>query len=113
MVDDQVHIPLGEKFETGAFWQHHPEHGVYVFYTAFLAAAHGVTVIDVRPLYAVYACFQRIRFTKLRTPVSQEYAKKAQEIISAKFLFQPVKAGTDSALCTTVHEEGQKEFFLL
>lgn len=112
MVDDQVHIPLGKKFETGAFWQYHPEHSVNIFDTAFLAAAHGVTVIDVRPLYAVYACLQSIRVTKLRPPVSQEDAKKTQEIISAQFLFQPVKDGTDSALCTTVHKKGQKEFFL-
>ena len=35
------------------------------------------------------------------------------EIISAQFLFQPVEYGTDSAFCTTVHKEGQKEFFLL
>ena len=112
MVDNQVHIPLGEEFKTGAFGQHHPEHGVYVFDTAFLAAAHRVTVINARPLYAVYACFQSIGVTKLRTPVSQEDVKKAQEIISAQFLFQPVEYGTDSAFCTTVHKEGQKEFFL-
>lgn len=61
----------------------------------------------------LHSRFQSIRITKLRTPVSQEDAKKAPEIISAKFLFQPVKNGTDSALCTTVHEESQKEFFLL
>ena len=78
-----------------------------------MTITHGVTVIDVRPLYAVYACFQSIGVTKLRTPVSQEDAKKTQEIISAQFLFQPVEYGTDSAFCTTVHKEGQKEFFLL
>ena len=111
MVYDQVHIPLGKEFKTGSFWQYHPEHGVDIFHAALLAAAHGVTIIDVRPFYAVYACLKGIRITKLRASVSQKSMKKTQEIISAQFLFQPVKNGTDSAFGTTVHKESQKEFF--
>ena len=84
MVYDQVHIPLGKEFKTGSFWQYHAEHGVGVFNAAFLAAAHGVTVIDVGPFYAVYACLKGIRATKLSPPVSQKGMKKTQEIISAQ-----------------------------
>ena len=72
MVYDQVHIPLGKEFKTGAFRQYHAEHGMGIFDTALLAAAHGVTVIDVCPLYAVYTCLQSDRVTELRAPVRQE-----------------------------------------
>ncbi len=111
MVYDQVHIPLGKEFKTCAFRQYHAEHGMDIFNAALLTAAHGVTVIEVSPLYAVYACLQSIRITELGAPVSQEGMKKAQEIISANLLFQTVENGTDSALCTAVHQESKKEFF--
>ena len=47
VIDDQVHIPLGKEREACAFGQNHPEHGVGIFNTPFLTAAHRVAEIDV------------------------------------------------------------------
>lgn len=93
------------------FWEHHPEHGVYVFNTAFLTAAHKVIVIDARTFYAVDAGFKRNRIAKFGTPVSQECAEKTEEIISAEFLFQSVKDYTDNTFVQWFMRKAGKSFF--
>lgn len=110
MVDDQVHIPLGKKFKACAFGQYHPEHGMYVFDTAFLTTAHRITVIDTLSDYAINTSLQCSGIAKLGSPVSQDCVKKAQEIISTVLLFHPVKDHADGTLCTAAHQECQKEF---
>lgn len=60
MVYDQVHIPLGQEFKTGAFWENHSEQGVCVFNTSFLSTSHRGTVEDAGAFFSVYAGFQRV-----------------------------------------------------
>ena len=67
MVYNQVHIPLGQEIETGAFWKDHPEHGVCIFNTAFLPTAHRVTVEDTGAFFSVYAGLQRTWVAEFRS----------------------------------------------
>ena len=79
-----------------------------LFYTAFLPAAHRVTIINAGAFYPVDAFFERAWIAKLRTPVCQQGTEKGKEVISAQFLFQTVKDQSDSPFCTAVHEKSKK-----
>lgn len=111
MVYDQVHIPLGQEFKTGAFWENHPEQGVCVFNTAFLSASHRVTVEDAGAFFSVYVGFQRVWVTEFRTPVCKDGMEQKMEI-GIQTVFKPVKDYADSAGCASVHQEGKKQLFL-
>ena len=47
---DMIHtfpdVPLCQTLKNGAFRQDHPQHGMDIFNSRFLAAAHGITVKD-------------------------------------------------------------------
>lgn len=72
MVYNQVHIPLSQEIETGAFWNDHPEYGVCIFNTAFLLTAHRVTVEDTGAFFSVYAGSQRTWVAEFRSPVCMD-----------------------------------------
>ena len=113
MTDDQVHIPPGQEFKTCPFGKDHAEHGMGLFHTALLSAAHRVTVINAGAFYPVDARFRCARIAELRAPVRQQDAEKGQEVISTRFLFRAVKDHADSSFGTAVHEKGEKEFLTL
>ena len=71
VVDDQVHIPLGEELEGSTFRKDLPEERVDVLHAAFLGGAHRITVIDTCPFNAVDTGFETFRIAELSSAIGQ------------------------------------------
>lgn len=111
MVYDKVYVPLCQEFETGSLWKNHTEQDVGIFNTAFLPAAHGITIVNMRTFFPIYSGFQRFRAAELRAPVCQNCMEQEMEI-GIQAVFEPVKNGTDRGGCAAVHQIGKEQFFL-
>lgn len=111
MVYDQVHIPLGQEFETGPFWENHPKQGMRIFNTALLSAPHRVTVEDAGAFFPIYAGFQRAWVTKFRTTVCEDGMEQEVEI-GIQTVLKAVKDHANGASRAAVHQEGKEQFFL-
>ena len=70
VIDDQIHIPLGEEFKRRAFRKDLPEKRVNVLYAPFLRRPHRVAVIDTASFKTMDTGLQGLRITKLPAPVS-------------------------------------------
>lgn len=109
MIYDHVHIPLGKELKTGSFRKDHPEHGMSLFQTAFLAALHRVTIVNAGTLHTVHAGFQCGWAAEFGTSVSQDIFECRNEFISSHTFFQTVKNKAYSTFCTAVHKKCEKK----
>ena len=98
MVCTFADIPLCQMGEHGSFWQDHPEQCVCLFNTAFLPAAHGITVINTHASGPVYTGLQPVGIVKFTAPVGKTDSEYGLELISAQCAFQPVNGRSHSAL---------------
>ena len=54
---------------------------MYISYTAFLAAAHGIAVINIGAFIAVHARFQGIRISKFTAAVGQNGLNRTLKVM--------------------------------
>lgn len=111
MIHDQVYVPLRKDFETGSFWEEHPQHRMRLFQPAFLPALHRITIINAGTLYSGHSDFQRIQITEFGAAVSQDVFKHRGELVDAHTPFQTIKVKTDSAFGAAVHQECKEQLF--
>lgn len=111
MVDALSDIPLGQVRKYGAFRDNHPEHGVYVFNSGFLVAAHRVAEKDTGSGNAIRTRLEVIWFSEFNTPVCQNDRKEESKLIhSAKSLLERIKNRFHCTRRASGKQMRQKEF---
>lgn len=79
MVNTFAHIPLGDMCEHSTLWNDHAEHGMHIFNSGFLVAAHGVAIKNAGSCQFPRTALQRLRFTEFNAPVSQEWQERGMK----------------------------------
>lgn len=113
MINGSADIPLRVTFQDGPLRNDHAKHRMDVLDAAFLAAAHGITVVDLRSAFTAFVGFKAFRITEFTTSVGKDHRKKEKEFrgISQGFL-DPVEFQRNSPFRTAVHEPADQEFIL-
>lgn len=111
VVNRLADIPLSEVFQYGPFGDDHPEHCMDLFNAGFLAAPHGVTVVNACSGTAAFVILERPGVTKLASPVRQHHGEDKRELIrTAQSLLDLVEFGFHGTLCAAVHQLADKKF---
>lgn len=111
MIHNQIHIPLSQILKACPFREHHAEHGVGIFHTAFLSASHRITIINAGTLDTFYTYFKCLWIAEFRPSVCKQIFKQREEFTGSKTFFHMVDNKVHSAFCTAVHQECQEGFF--
>lgn len=111
VIDDQIHIPLGEEFEGRTFWKDLPEKRVDVLHATLLRGSHRVAVIDTAPFKTMDTGLQGLRIAKLSAPVCENDLKQRKKIKGTETFLQAIENDLYSAFGTVVHKKSEEELF--
>ena len=84
-----------------------------VFHTAFLAAAHGGTIINTGPFDAVDACFKRSGVAKFRAFVGEQIFEQCKKLIGSQLVSRWLKTRRTAPLVHRFIRKARKSFSLV
>lgn len=84
-----------------------------VFHTAFLAAAHGGTIINTGPFDAVDACFKRSGVAKFRAFVGEQIFEQCKKLIGSQLFSRWLKTRRTAPLVHWFIRKARKSFSLV